>query len=299
VVHTDVVIGKIAAGQHGLITTSQAIDAGVTRGQIESRVRTGKWRRARRGVFALVGVRETWEQNLLAVVLRAGPGTVASHFSAAGLHRFPDSMRETFEVTARPGAQPRIRGVRVHRPALMADHEIRSVDGIPVTSYARTLVDCTGCMSLGQIARALDAGLVKHDVTLWSVARSLSVLGQAPGRHPSKLWTLLSERGVETTLGESNPEKRVFRILDASDLPTPTQQHWVRFGTDKFRLDLAYPDAKVAIEYDGWESHRSRSSFDSDRRRDRILQVNGWVVLRLTSTTSDAEIVETVRAFVS
>jgi hypothetical protein len=298
-VHTDVVIGKIAAEQHGLITTGQAIEAGVTRGQIESRVRAGKWRRARRGVFALVGVAETWEQSLLAVVLRAGPGTVASHFSAAGLHRFPDSMRETFEVTARPGTQPRIRGVRVHRPRRIADYEIRVVDGIPVTSYARTLVDCTGCMSLGQIARALDAGLVNREVTLWSVERSLSVLGQAPGRHPSKLWTLLGERGLETKLGESNPEKRVYRVLDASDLPAPTQQHWVRYGSDKFRLDLAYPDAKIAIEYDGWESHSSRSSFDSDRRRDRILQVNGWVVLRLTSKTSDAEIVETVRVFVS
>lgn len=186
----------------------------------------------------------------------------------------------------------------MHRPGLLPDYDVRVVGGIPVTSYARTLVDCTGRMSLGQIARALDAGLVKHEVTLWSVKRSLSVLGQAPGRHPSKLWTLLSERGVETELGESNPEKRVFRVLDASDLPAPTQQHWVRFGSDKFRLDLAYPEVKLAIEYDGWESHMTRSSFDADRRRDRILQVNGWVVLRLTSTTSDAEIIESVRPFV-
>ena len=47
-----------------------------------------------------------------------------------------------------------------------------------------------------------------------------------------------------------------------------------------------------------WETHRSRSAFDADRRRDRILQLNGWVVLRLTSQTSNAEIVETIRAFV-
>ena len=90
----------------------------------------------------------------------------------------------------------------------------------------------------------------------------------------------------------------MFRVLDASDLPAPTQQHWVRFGSDKFRLDLAYPEAKLAIEYDGWDTHKTRTAFDADRRRDRILQVNGWVVLRLTSKTSDAEIVETVRAFV-
>jgi very-short-patch-repair endonuclease len=203
-----------------------------------------------------------------------------------------------FEVTARPGRNPKIPGVRVHRPALLPDHDMRVVGGIPTTSYARTLVDCTGRSSLGQIARALDAGLVRRDVTVWSVERSLSALGQAPGRHPSKLWTLLAERSTVAIESESRPEIRMLRVLRVGGLPAPTQQHWVKFGTDRFRLDLAYPEAKVAIEYDGWDAHRSRGSFDSDRRRDRILQLAGWVVLRITSQTPDAEIVETVRAFV-
>jgi hypothetical protein len=177
-------------------------------------------------------------------------------------------------------------------------HDVRVVDGIPCTSYARTLVDCTGRWSLGQIARALDAGLVRHDVTLWSVERSLAPLGQAPGRHPSKLWTLLAERGSEPIQSESRPEIRMLRVLATGGLPAPTQQHPVRLGDDRFRLDLAYPDAKVALEYDGWDTHRTRSAFDADRRRDRILQLHGWTVLRITSKTPDAEIVETVRAFV-
>jgi very-short-patch-repair endonuclease len=88
-------------------------------------------------------------------------------------------------------------------------------------------------------------------------------------------------------------------VLRDSGLPKPTQQYQVRVGGQNFRLDLAYPEHKVALEYDGWETHRSRSSFDSDRKRDRLLQLDGWIVLRLTSTTPDAEIVETLRAFVS
>jgi hypothetical protein len=298
-VHVDVVVGEIAATQLGLITRSQAIRAGVTDNQIKKRTRVGKWRRARSGVFAVTGAPETWEQRLLAAVLAGGAGAVASHFSAAGLHRYPDSMREAIEVTVSPGTQPRMRGVRIHRPALLPDHDVSVVDGIPTTSYARTLVDCTGAWSLGQIARALDAGLVRRDVTLWSVERSLVALGQGPGRHPSKLWTLIAERGSETKLGESRPELRVFRVLRDGGLPTPSQQHWVRVGGQSYRLDLAYPDARVAIEYDGWETHSSRSSFDSDRKRDRLLQLDGWVVLRITSTTPDSEIVESVRPFVS
>jgi hypothetical protein len=296
--HTDVVAGDIAESQHGLVTLRQAVTAGITEDQVEGRVRAGKWRRVRRGVFAMAGAPKTWEQGVLAAVLRAGPGAVASHLCAAALHDFPDSVRELPELTAPPGRQPKIPGVRVHRPATLPNYDVRIVDKIPVTSFARTLVDCTGRLSLGQIARALDAGLVRRQVTVWSVERSLSPLGQAPGRHPSKLWTLLAERGLGPISSESRPEIRMLRVLADSGLPKPTQQHRVKFGSDTFRLDLAYPDAKLAIEYDGWDTHKTRVAFDADRRRDRILQLNGWVVLRLTSKTSDAEIVESVRAFV-
>jgi hypothetical protein len=297
-VHTDVVVGEIAARQLGLITRGQAIDAGVTENQISKRTHAGKWRRVRSGVFAVAGAPRTWEQRVLAVVLAAAPGAVASHLCAAAIHGFPDAVRDVLDVTAAPGRQPRIPGARVHRPATLPEHDVTVVGVIPTTSFARTLVDCTGRLSLGQIARALDAGLVTRKVTLWSVERSLTALGQGPGRRPSMLWTLLAERGTEAIVAESRPEIRMLRVLAAGGLPAPVQQHRVVVGRDRFRLDLAYPDAKLAIEYDGWDAHRSRSSFDSDRRRDRVLQLAGWVVLRITSQTSDAEVVETVRAFV-
>jgi very-short-patch-repair endonuclease len=72
----------------------------------------------------------------------------------------------------------------------------------------------------------------------------------------------------------------------------------VRVGGDRFRLDFAYPEAMVAIEYDGWDAHSSRAAFDRDRRRDRILQLAGWRVLRFTSQTPDHEVVASLRPFV-
>jgi hypothetical protein len=223
--HIDVVAGSIAAGQLGLITRGQGIAAGVTDNQIKKRTRSGKWRRVRTGVFAVAGAPASWEQTVLAAVLAAGEGSVASHLCAAALHEFPDSMRVLPEVTVRPGRNPKTSGLRVHRPRLLPDHDVTTIGGIPATSYARTLVDCTGRFSLGQIARALDAGLVRGKVTVWSVERSLSVLGQGPGRHPSKLWTLIGERGTEITKSESPPEIRMLRVLGAGGLPAPVQQH--------------------------------------------------------------------------
>lgn len=292
----DVFASRVAAERHGVITLEQALEVGLTQDQVDVRVRSGRWQRLHLGVYALAGAPRTWEQRVVAAVLRAGVGAVASHLCAAALHAYPDSVRDMIEVAAAPGTQPRIPGVRVHRPKLLPEHDVRVLDGIRVTSYARTLVDCTGRLSLGQIARALDAGLVRGDVTLWSVERSLSALGQAPGRHPSKLWTLIGERSTDAHAAESRPEIRITRVLASAGLPTPTLQHRVKVGGQRYRLDFAYPEHKVAIEYDGWDAHRSRTSFDADRKRDRLLQLDGWVVLRITSQTSDADIVDTVRA---
>jgi hypothetical protein len=292
---TDVVAGEIAREQYGVITRAQALAAGITPDEIRRRTMSGRWRRIWVGVFALAGTPSTWEQRAMGAALAAGPGAVTSHLTAAVLHRFPDVVPGVVELTVPPGRQPRFPGIRVHRPAQLPEFERRVIGRIPVTSYARTLADCSGRLSLGQLARALDTGLVRHDVTLWSVAPTLSALRPAPGRHPSKLWTLLGERGSETALAESRPEARVVRTLLDAGLPSPVQQHWVRIGSDRFRLDLAYPELKVAIEYDGWDAHRSRFAFDRDRRRDRLLQLAGWTVLRFTSQTPDAELISTVR----
>ena len=159
--HTDVVVGEVAARQYGLITLGQARAAGVTEGQVRRRLATGEWRRLRPRVFVLVGAPATWEQAVLASVFGAGHGAVASHLCAAALHGFPDVLRDTLEVTAPVGWNPKIRSLCIHRTQSLPPYDVRVVDGIPVTSYARTLVDCTGRLSLGQIARALDAGLVR------------------------------------------------------------------------------------------------------------------------------------------
>jgi hypothetical protein len=298
-VHLDVIAGRIAANQLGLITREQALSAGLSVGVIRHRRRTGAWTVVRHGVYAVVAAPVTWEQRVLACVLAGPAGTVGSHFSAAAIHEYPDVLREGLEVTVPPGTQPRITGVRIHRPQWLPAHDVQVVRGLPVTSYARTLVDCTGRMSLGQIARALDAGLVQRKTTLWSVERSLAPLGAAPGRHPAKLRLLLTERRVGADAAESRPEIRILQVLARGGLPTPAQQHWVRIGRERFRLDFAYPAEKVAIEYDGWSAHSSRTSFDNDRRRDRLLQLAGWTVLRITSRTPDDELVDTLRAFVA
>jgi very-short-patch-repair endonuclease len=83
--------------------------------------------------------------------------------------------------------------------------------------------------------------------------------------------------------GDSDFESRVLRVIVANGFPPPAQQYRVRIGGRTIRIDLAYPDRKLAIELDGCEFHHTRSAFDDDRSRANLLVAHGWTLIRFTS----------------
>lgn len=96
--------------------------------------------------------------------------------------------------------------------------------------------------------------------------------------------------------GDSPPERRIADLLVRAGLPAPVLQHRVRIGSRLARIDLCYPDLKIAIEYDSWDFHAGRRAFDDDRARANELVVLGFLVLRFTSKSSEDQIVATVEA---
>ena len=84
-------------------------------------------------------------------------------------------------------------------------------------------------------------------------------------------------------------------LLVGAGLPRPVQQHEIRTNGRTIRIDLAYPQARIAIEFDGWTYHSTRGAFDNDRARANELELLGWTVLRFTTKSSDIAIVQTVR----
>lgn len=86
-------------------------------------------------------------------------------------------------------------------------------------------------------------------------------------------------RGV----AESQRESWTRLAIVDHGLPEPVAQFWVaEHGSPVFRLDLAYPRARIAIEYDGEEWHSSDRDRDRDLRRRAWLEERGWTVVVLT-----------------
>jgi hypothetical protein len=94
-------------------------------------------------------------------------------------------------------------------------------------------------------------------------------------RHPgAKRLAWFIDEGVS----ESPLEELLFPWCDQHGVPRPR----TRYEFHGFRLDAVYLDEKVVLELDGWDSHRGREAFESDRDRDATLAEYGFIVIRIT-----------------
>jgi predicted transcriptional regulator of viral defense system len=79
----------------------------------------------------------TLEGRWLAAVKTCGPGAVLSHISAAALWDLIRSSSPIIHVTTPNRASPK--GIRIHRVRSLHPDDVALIDGVPVTSVARTL----------------------------------------------------------------------------------------------------------------------------------------------------------------
>jgi hypothetical protein len=244
----------------------------------------------------MAGVPKTPEQRILAAVLAAGPGAVASHMSAAVLWKLRGVVLDDLDVTVERGRQPRLRAVHLHRVNRFPDEDRRVVLGIPTTSVPRLLVDLSAFWSPGQLRVALDEMLRRHETTLGSVERCVRRLESARGRRCAVIETLVKERKERPVVGESHLEQRIFEPLLAAGVDPPVPQYPVVVGGQQFRLDFAWPDVQLYVEVDGFDTHRMHTDFHRDRRREAVLVAAGWTPLHFTEISTSEEVVERVTA---
>ncbi len=133
-------VAAMAAAQHGRVTLAQLSAAGVGRGSVEKAVRSGRLHRLFDGVFALGHVAPSAAGDYIAAVLRCGSAAALGFRPAACLHALRAGDAWPIDVVSPTGRGRGVRGIRVHRSPLPEHHRVR-VDGIRVTTVARTLAD--------------------------------------------------------------------------------------------------------------------------------------------------------------
>jgi very-short-patch-repair endonuclease len=110
---------------------------------------------------------------------------------------------------------------------------------------------------------------------------SLDALARAHTGHPGahKLLRILHHHDPGTTLTKSELEEAFYALCQRAGLPKPAK---VNDHVEAFEADFIFKNQRVLVETDSWQHHRSRESFEQDRRRDAIHAAAGWRTLRFT-----------------
>jgi very-short-patch-repair endonuclease len=275
----DVRIAALAARQHGVVSRRQLLALGLKSGAIGSRVRARRLAPLYRGVYAVGHAQLRPEGFRLAAVLAVGPDAVLSHRSAGAVWGLR-SWSGVHELTVRNanGREDRATdGLRIHRCVTLRDDEVTRLDGIPITTVARTLVDLAALLRDHELRRAIESAEQQGMFDLRKVERVLSHHPGMPGT--PRVRRLLEEfRAHGVTLTRSDLESRMLQLCLAHGLPRPQ----VNRHRDGREVDFRWPAHRLVVETDGWATHRIRRACEADRGRDRRLAVEGWRSIRVT-----------------
>lgn len=254
---------------------SSAVAAGLL---TANRLRGATWRRLFPDVYVHRDLPVTHALLACAAAGLVVPGAVVTGCSAAVLWGVDlAGAGDDVELTVPPGRHPvRVPGLCVRRAHLPGEW-LRRRRGVPATSPEATTVRVAGALHGDEAVVAVDRLVVSGIVDLEPV-RALAAGVRGAGSARARTACRLADG-----LAESPQETRLRLLVLRGGLPAPVAQ-FVVHDVDGFvgRVDFAWPDRRVAVEYDGaW--HAEPGQFARDRRRLNRLQAAGWRVVFVTA----------------
>jgi very-short-patch-repair endonuclease len=273
----DAELALIAERQHGVISLTQLVDAGLDSRTVRNRAASGRLHRLHLGVYAVGHTSLTREGRWMAAVLWGGDGASLTHQAAGAHHGLRAwSGRPTITLPRQRRSNSR---VKTHQRVIPAD-EITVIDGIATTTVPRTILDLASILD----RHGLDQVIREAEVRRLSDPLSLpDLLERYPGRRgTATLRSVLAELEVGGGITKQELESRFARFLDAERLPRPERNASIRLGNRFVVPDCLWREHRLIVELDGHDVHDRRIQSDSDKERDRELLLIGWSVIRVT-----------------
>jgi hypothetical protein len=276
----EAAIMALLARQYGVASMPQLQDLGLSGSAVRHRVAIGRLHRIHQGVYGLTqSSLLTREGRWLAAILACGPGAVLSHRSAAALLQLRPTGSADVDVTA-PSRRGRSRaGINAHTGSLHPT-DVTTVGAIPCTNIARTAVDLAEVLDRRGVERFLEQAEVQHRFDLVALRAQLD-------RHPTRRGApvvagILAEL-AEPRLTRSELEERFLALVRQAGLPVPEVNPRIALADGSvIEVDFLFRSARLIVETDGRATHATRRAFEQDRRRDQLLRLSGWTVIRFT-----------------
>lgn len=262
--------------QAGAIGREQLLACGKTDDEVRSQLRAARWQRLYWGVYYVHNGPVPRDARLWGAVLRAGPGAMLSHETAAEVYGLVPQPLSRIHVTI--PASRRVRGERdlVIHPAVNADRVRNAVLEPPRTRIDETVLDLVHTSAsfgdaLGWVTRACGGRLT----TSTRLRKALD--GRSRMRWRAELETVIGyvEKGSLSPLEVCYAHS----VESAHGLPMATRQRATRHGGRSQYNDVHYDGYATTVELDGRIGHEGQHRF-RDMRRDNTLVVEGEAVLR-------------------
>jgi hypothetical protein len=259
------------SGQARRMRSSLALTAAQARGQgVTERVLRGPtYRRVFHGVYLPSGVAPTARRRAEAALAIAPTGTVLARHSAAALWGGVVPASPEVHLILPRGSRLRVNGVDAR---VRSEAEVMRHQGLPLTSPAQTFVDLATELSLLDLVVLGDSLVKAGCVTPGELVSGATA-------HRGRRARLARRAAAYVRVGVDSPmETRLRMLIILGGLPEPVVNHALRdeTGRIRYRLDLAYPQWHVAIEYDGRQHAENTAQWRWDVNRREELDADGW-----------------------
>ena len=276
-------LNLIVRAQHGAFSRAQARSCGFSARMIKRRVDQGDWELLHPRVLTLPSIPPSWHRDISAACLWGFPA-FASGIAAGFLYDLPLDHDPPVEILTLNRKLVPHAGIKVHVTARLPEEHRSAIDGIPVTSIERTLMDLCARLPRRRAAIALDNALLRGLTTLGGVDHFLQVAARRGRNGCGILRSMIKDRiGLETP-PTSPLETVIYEMLVESRLPMPRLQFTIRGPRGRFiaRPDFVYPQQKLIIEGHSKLWHWGQRAESEDLQRHNGLLAAGYSVMYVT-----------------
>jgi hypothetical protein len=267
-------MAALAERQHGVVARGQLLRLRFSRRAVDHLIATGRLHSIHRGVYAVGHGRLTARGGAMAAVLACGPGAVLSHRSAAWLWNLLSDGRRVTDVTA-PGTRRSHGSLRIHRARRLVPEDSGVIDGIPVTSLARTLLDVAESETPRLLRRAFEQAERLQIIDLRPIQGLLERTRGHRGAKPLTALIAEGERPIHET--RSGIEEAFPEFCRDNDLPEPAMNVMVAGHC----VDAYWSVYNVAAEIDTHRYHHTRADVERDIQRDLDLKLAEVELIRI------------------
>ena len=274
------IVARIARGQHGRVTRKQLLAESIDDGRIDGWIADGRLHRVHYGVLAVGHTAPSVDAEYMAAVLAGGEGAVLSHRAAAfklGLIPGPPPSPEITVPTRAGLSRP---GITIHRGDRPHPLDVSDLDGIPITTVPRVLVDLAARTAPDDLARLCHEGWINHRTKPGHVERCIARNPRKPGIRKLRL-----ALGADVLLSEL--ESGFLKLLRRHRIPLPRTN--IDHQGDK--VDCHWPQFGLTVELLSYRFHASRQAFERDvarrRRSNHLAYTWGDVFERGDATIAD------------